>query len=341
MWDYLKHANKPIVLYGMGNGADKILNKLDDLGIPVSGVFASDGFVRDKIYRGFKITSYSKAKEHFGDMIVLLCFGSQLESVIDQIKHIAAEQELYAPDVPVFGNDIFDEAYAKKHEKDLSYVYSILEDEKSKFVFENIIKYKLSGKIDYLFKCQSRRKDDFSEILKLGNNEVFMDLGAYRGDTVMEFVNLVDAYKHIYAIEPNKKSFEHLKKNTSALKDCECINISIHNKKGTLIFNKKNGRNSAAADVGKLIEADSVDNIILGKYISYIKMDVEGQELNALDGAKNTILKNKPKLLISAYHRSEDLFSLPMKVLSIRDDYKVYIRHNPYIPAWDTNFYFV
>ena len=341
MWDYLKHTNKPIVLYGMGNGADKILNRLNDLEIPVSGVFASDGFVRDKIYRGFKITSYSKAKECFGDMIVLLCFGSQLENVIDQIKHIAAEQELYAPDVPVFGNNIFDKAYAKKHEKDLSYVYSILEDEKSKFVFENIIKYKLSGKIDYLFKCQSRRKDDFNEILELGNNEIFVDLGAYRGDTVMEFVNLVGDYKHIYAIEPNKKSFEHLKKNTSMIKNCECINIGIHNKKGTLSFNKKNGRNSAAADIGELIEADSVDNIILGKDVSYIKMDVEGQELNALEGAKNTILKNKPKLLISAYHRSEDLFSLPMKALSIRDDYKVYIRHNPYIPAWDTNFYFV
>ena len=58
-------------------------------------------------------------------------------------------------------------------------------------------------------------------------------------------------------------------------------------------------------------------------------------------GARDTILRHKPKLCVSAYHRGEDYFAIPEAVLSIRDDYKLYMRHFPYVPAWDTSFYFV
>ena len=68
---------------------------------------------------------------------------------------------------------------------------------------------------------------------------------------------------------------------------------------------------------------------------------MEGLEKEAITGAKETIKRCKPKMLVSCYHRSEDIFTLPLLVKSIRDDYRVYIRHNPYIPAWDTQFYFI
>jgi hypothetical protein len=70
-------------------------------------------------------------------------------------------------------------------------------------------------------------------------------------------------------------------------------------------------------------------------------MDVEGEEIAAIKGAANTIKKSKPKMLISAYHRTEDLISIPETVLGINPEYKMYIRHFPYLPAWDTNFYFI
>ena len=74
LWNYLKTATKPIVLYGMGNGADKIINVLTKYGIQISGVFASDGFVRDKYFHNFKISSYRELKEKFGDIYLLLYF---------------------------------------------------------------------------------------------------------------------------------------------------------------------------------------------------------------------------------------------------------------------------
>ena len=71
LWQNLQKSNKPVLLYGMGNGADKIIKVLDGKGIKISGVFASDGFVRKKTFHGFNILSYSQAKEIFPDMTVL------------------------------------------------------------------------------------------------------------------------------------------------------------------------------------------------------------------------------------------------------------------------------
>ena len=72
---------------------------------------------------------------------------------------------------------------------------------------------------------------------------------------------------------------------------------------------------------------------------TFIKMDIEGSEMKALEGAENTIKRYSPKLYICAYHRNEDLFALPMKVLEMNEKYKIYFRHSKYIPAWESNFY--
>ena len=128
LWNYLKEANKPIVLYGMGNGADKIISVLNRYGIKISGVFASDGFVRQKVFHGFNVTDYKTAKETFGDMIVLVCFGSSLPDVIANIKRIADEQELYAPDVPVYGDVLFNMEYAILNRERLENIYNRLAD---------------------------------------------------------------------------------------------------------------------------------------------------------------------------------------------------------------------
>ena len=70
-------------------------------------------------------------------------------------------------------------------------------------------------------------------------------------------------------------------------------------------------------------------------------MDVEGEEKNAILGAEQTIRKYKPKMLISAYHRTEDIFEIPNAVMNIRNDYKIYMRHFVSLPAWDTVYYFI
>lgn len=338
LWSYLKTAQKPIVLYGMGNGADKIINTLDYFGIEFQGVFASDGFVRNKLFHGHKISSYGELKEKFGQMIVLLCFGSSLPDVLENIKKIASEQELYAPEVPVIGGGLFTKEYYNSQKSEFDFIRSKLADEISVKTFDNILKYKLSGKIEYLLDCEVSPDEPYNSFLKL-ENENFIDLGAYNGDTVEDFINRCPDYRQITAVEPDKKTFKKLQINTENTNNLTLINACVSDKCGMLPFGAKGGRNSSLSQDGDLLKSITVDS--LETDASFIKMDVEGEEVGAILGAKETILKCKPKMLISAYHRTDDFIKIPQAVLDIRDDYKIYMRHFEYLPAWDTNFYFI
>lgn len=340
LWEYLKTADKPIVLYGMGNGADKIISVLEFYGIKYSGVFATDGFVRDKYFHGLKLTSYGELKEKYGDMIVLVCFGSARPEVIENIKRIAAEQELYAPDVPAYGGGLFTREYANNHRAELEYVYGRLADGKSRETFKNVIEYKITGKPEYLFACEADTDEPYKSFLKLSDNEHFFDLGAYNGDTVSDFVGRTGNYGSITAVEPDPKNFKKLTRFAEELQDIRLINTCISDKCGEKSFSVHGGRNSSAG-VGELIRSVTVDALSEPTPPTYIKMDIEGSEREAIIGAENTIKRFKPKMLISCYHRTEDLFKLPIEVDKIRNDYKLYLRHFPSVPAWEMNYYFI
>ncbi len=341
LWKHLKQTQKPIVLYGMGNGADKIISVLNNYGIKISGVFASDGFVREKIFHGFKVTDYKTAKETFGDMVVLVCFGSSLPDVISNIKRIASEQELYAPDVPVYGDVLFNGEYARQNKDRLERVYNCLADDTSKKVFECAVMYKLTGKIDYLFDCETPLQEVYENILKFNDNETYFDLGAYRGDTVTEFLSNVNSYKKIIAVEPDKKTYNKLCIATENVRDITNINACVSDIDGEICFDMQGSRGSSVGKGSDKINSVTIDVLSKENVPTYIKMDIEGAESLAIKGGFDTISKYKPKMQIAAYHRSEDLFFIPEAVLKFNSDYKIYLRHFPSLPCWDMSYYFI
>ena len=339
IWNYLKESKKPIVLYGMGNGADKIISVCDKYGIKISGVFSSDGFVRKKTFHGMPVTDYRTAKEMFGDMTVLLCFGTALPEVIFNIKNIAKENELYAPDVPVYGDALFCEGYHNDKKADFNYIYNLLADKISKNVFSNVIKYKLTGDIKCLFSCETDCEEPYQNFLKLSDKETYLDLGAYRGDTVLSFCNRAKNWNSIVAVEPDKKTYEKLKIATLGIKGIKNINAFAGAVEGTAAFNMNGSRGVGKGGTRDTVEMITVDSINIAP--TFIKMDIEGAEAAAIKGSQNTIKKYKPKMQIAAYHRSEDLIDIPKTVLGLVSDYKIYLRHNPCLPAWDVNYFFV
>lgn len=341
LWERLQKSNKPILLFGLGDGGDKVINALNTYGLKISGVFCSDDLYREKYFHGFKVMKYSAAKEIFGDMIVLMSFGSNKDEVMDIAKHISGEQEFYAPDVPVFGDGLFDKGFFEANRPRLEWVYDRLADEQSKYVFNRIINYKLSGKVEYLYACETDNNEAFDNILHIGKDERFLDLGAYDGDTIREFIKYTDnSYSCITAVEPDRKNFKKLLLSTENMKNINLINAAVSDLPGAAAFDCKGGRSSFLSNSGKdKVELISVDS--LKEQFTYIKIDVEGNELKTIKGAKETMAKYKPKMLISAYHRNEDMFTIPQAVLDTNPNYKVYIRHYRYLPAWDTNFYFV
>ena len=270
------------------------------------------------------------------DMTALLCFGSNLEEVIGSIKKKADEITLFAPSVPVYGDNIFNASFYEKNKEKIEKARLLFVDEKSKEVFDSIIDYRLSGDIKYLFDCQTDRETNY-EFLNL-ENEVFVDLGAYRGDTLVEVNGLCNIQK-AFACEPDRKSFEKLKKNTAYIKNVSYFNCAVGEKSGETLFKKSRGRGSSLADTGERIPLKSVDYLLSGERATYIKYDVEGNEKSALLGSVNTIKKYTPKLKIAAYHRSEDIFLLPLLINEICDRYSLFLRHEPSLPDWDTDIF--
>ena len=121
--------------------------------------------------------------------------------------------------------------------------------------------------------------------------------------------------------------------------DTHLWQLGAYSKNTFLNFNNKAGRNSAIADKGTSTRVAAVDSVLCGMAASYIKSDVEGADYETLLGMKNTLKMFKPKLNFSAYHRFEDIFRLPILIKELNPNYKIFLRHHPYIPAWDTNLY--
>ncbi len=338
LWTYLKSAKKPIVLYGTGDGADKIYKRLLKDDIKISGVFASDGFKKGKTAYGFTVTSYGELKEKFNEMIILVCFGSHLDGVIENILRLEGENELYLPDVPVTCGEVFDLNFAKNHKAELEKVYDMLSDDKSKKVFENTVYFKLTGKSSYLREIESEREEVFT-LLSL-KSESFFDLGAFNGDTVEEFIKYCPDYKNIIALEPDLRNFKKLTVSTEKVKDIMLINKAISDKTGVINISKNKGRGNSISGKTVEIETTTLNEMAKINMPTFIKMDVEGAELSAILGGEE-VLKNKPKLHLAAYHRSEDLFAIPLKIKALCPSYKIYMRKHKALPAWDINFIFV
>ncbi len=341
LWEHLKHTEKPIVLYGMGNGADMIISILQKLGIEFKEIFASDEFVRGHYFHGKKVLKLSEVEERYNDFIILMTFAVHDETTLQKVRELSEKYEFYSPTVPIVGDELFTLEFIKHHEEEFDLAYSLLADEKSKSDFVDILNFKVSGDVRYLFGCHYNKMRLYEEILPLCNNEVIVDLGAYDGDTIREFLAVTNgSYKKIYAFEPDSKNFRKLERKTEHLINIERYNLGAWDKEETLFFSKEGSRNSKQKDGGIPVQFNSVDNIVSGK-VTFIKMDIEGAELMALKGAEQTIKAYKPKLYVCAYHRNEDFFTLPVKIKELCSDYQIYFRAHPYIPAWETNFYAV
>lgn len=343
IWDLLRKSDKKTVMYGMGNGADKILAVCRKYGIEVHDFFASDGFVRGHSFHGKRVLTFSEIKQKYGaeNINVLLSFASNIPSVLEIFRETASECSFFAPDVPVCGDEIFTLDFARSNSENLKKAYTLLADEESRKIFENVIFYKLTGKIDLLFNAESDKNTVFNSLLDAKNIKIYADIGAYNGDTVRELSAYSPLLSHVIAFEPDRRSFRKLCEYCGTLSTpvIEKINCAAWNCEATLTFGDEGNRNSGIFAKGKAAEvsAKTIDSVLDGRSVDYIKYDVEGCEKEALEGSRQTILHCKPKLLISAYHKSEDVFALPLQIAAMRSDYKIYLRRFPYIPAWDLN----
>ncbi len=336
LWTYLASAKKPIVMYGMGNGADKIIAVLEKYGLCVDDFFASDGFVRGQVFHGKKVLSFSEIKEKYGNFIILVSFGSPRREVLDMIYEMSGAYELYSPDVPLAGDEVFDLAFYERSREKIDRAREIFADERSKEIFDDIISYKLSGRIDLLRRAVS---DPDERLLPYEKYRETVDAGAYTGDTAKEMLEKCANIEKIICLEPDVKNFKKLASFAKENSKIFPINAGVWDCEEKVSFGSAGNRNSNAFSGGKEIIADMVriDTVSKGHFVDYIKYDVEGAEMKALVGSRETILGNSPDLLVSLYHRSEDIFEIPLYISENYPQYDLYLRRSECIPAWEIN----
>lgn len=346
LWDKLRTNAQPVLIYGMGNGAEKVLALCGTYRVPVCGVFASDDHATDKLFQGFPVLRLSDALEQHPDAPVLLAFGVYQEEVLARIEGMAQARPVYVPDLPLLGGPLLTPAYLDQAHDSVQMARRLMSDEKSRRVFDTVLEAKQTGELAAHFREDTLRSDDMA-LLHLGPNERFLDLGAYDGDTIREFLALTNgAYTSMDAWEPDAHNYRKLQAYAAPLSRVTLWPYASWDRADTLTFSGKGGRNCAKKpDVpGRYVhlhqvQAQPVDAI--GRDYSYVKLDVEGAEAESLRGMAATLRRCHPKLCVSAYHKTDDFFRLPLLLEELCPGYRMYLRRNRCLPAWEIQLYAV
>ncbi|HBA67793.1 MAG TPA: hypothetical protein DCZ40_00310 [Lachnospiraceae bacterium] len=172
-----------------------------------------------------------------------------------------------------------------------------------------------------------------SGIMQAHANESFIDGGALDGVDSVKFIQWCNGnYDAAYLFEPDEDNYKKLIPLRNENKKFIIYKEGLWSGSGELAFCAGNKEKCTISENGDtVIKVTSIDEKLQGKPVSFIKMDIEGSEMEALKGAENTIGKYKPRLAICVYHKPEDIIEIPLKILELNPEYKLYLRHYSYI----------
>jgi FkbM family methyltransferase len=188
-----------------------------------------------------------------------------------------------------------------------------------------------------------REDDAYFGHLSPAADEIYIDAGAFDGDTVGQFVRWSGGnYQKIYALEPDPGNLVQLREKTASVKNLEIIPKGAWHEDGVLFLDSQadSGRSSSVheGETGVQVPVTAIDSIVENDRVTLIKMDIEGAELNALRGARETIRRCKPRLAVCIYHKPEDVLTIPTYLLELNPDYRLRIRHHS-LSYWETVLY--
>lgn len=354
LWDELRFfasRGRPLLCYGMGDGADKLFAVLEDRGLTVADTFASDGFVRGQLFHGRRVLSYSEAIAKYDDPVILIAFGSSRREVLDAVLRLNAVHTVRVPELPVTvepGERItpFDADFFASHREEIARAEALFEEERSRALYRRMLAFRLGGRWEDLMADTSPADAQYS--LFEADYGFILDLGGYCGDSaryyLSRFPNAV-----ILSAEPDPGSFRRLEKFALSEGGGRVIPLraAAWDRRETLMFSAKGNRNSSllsggSGAVGVTAEALPPDEMAGERRVGLIKYDVEGAEARALMGSRELFSRDAPDLLLSLYHRKEDIFALPLLLDRLLREsgagaYRFFLRREPGFPGWDLN----
>lgn len=224
---------------------------------------------------------------------------------------------------------------------DVLMAFKLLADDESRQEYIAQMRFRLFLDFDSL-PSPSRSVQYFPDhLFNLTSEEVFIDCGAFDGDTIRAFMKQVDGlFKRIHAFEPDPLNFQQLQRFIAALPQDIQRRIILHRiaaaeHQGQIGFSIT-GNASSSTDAHALIKVACapLDQILSTEIPTYIKLDIEGAEIDAMKGAAGLIRQHRPLMAVSVYHQQNHLWRIPLYLKKLFQGYELFLRpHNE--EAWD------
>jgi FkbM family methyltransferase len=340
-----------LVLFGAGGIGRKTLAGLRKLGIEPLAFADNNSKLWEKPLHGVPVLSPKEAAAQYGKtatFVVTIWTGEGWDRMGDRVRFL---RELGCERVVTFGPlywkyaSTFLPHYAaapahELHEQSTAVLDAagLWEDDASRSEYLSQIRWRLFFDFDGLANPVKHQIYFPPDLCSLVKDEVFVDCGAYDGDTLVSFINQPQpGFKKIIAFEPDPGSFVRLREKVAALPEKD--SITLH-KAATGAENctvRFSGDGTPAASMGTGdIEVDCVklDDVLNGEAPTYLKMDIEGAELDALEGARHTIEQHTPVLTICSYHKQDHVWKIPNLIRTMSSGYRFFLRPH-LLEVWD------
>lgn len=218
-----------------------------------------------------------------------------------------------------------------EHRDRYAQLHGMLADQRSRDVLDAVLAFRQT--LDPATLRPVLDEDDLyapKGLFRFSDREVYVEGGAYDGDTIATFIARVNGrFERVYAFEPDPLTFARLSGNFAQEPRVSPIHAGLHRSTGVLRFRDDASRGAIFASDGEIeMPVTSIDETLDGKRVTYIKMNIEGAEIDALEGARKTIQTWMPKLAISVYHRPSDLWRIPALVKDLSEQYELYLRQH-------------
>lgn len=339
------------VLFGAGLGGVKVYSFINDNiedGEKSIKYFVDNNPLKQNTFMCGKrvISPEMFVAQYGGEAIIITC--GEGDDIFEQLESYSIPVEnVYVPDIAVIKED--DPDFIWGNIDYFNFLYDELDDEKSKNVLAGILNYRLCHKMQYVSKIADTPQEQYfdRELICYKTDDVFLDCGGYTGDTIQEYVqHNKGAYNKIICLEADKDNCEIIRKMSESY-HVDIYNVAAYNKKVELSFDKIGSGSGMILENGTpkaqiiVVEGNTIDAILQQQKVTYIKMDIEGAEFKALLGAADTIQEYKPTLMISVYHKQDDLIKIPLLIKSLNPDYRLYLRHYRKMSVQETVLYAV
>lgn len=340
-------GNPPMVLFGAGGRGRRILNGLGQLGV-VPVAFADNQSAHWGTHvQGVPVLAPNDAAKRFPDAVFVTTIwsdriGHPLAAVRTQladlgVQRVASFTALYQKYPDLFFPDFFLDRLEKKRDQESAILDAarLWEDPRSADEFLAQLALRITLDFEHVAHATCNYPPYFPpDLFDVSESEVFVDCGAYDGDNYNDYLRLTAGrFGRYIAFEPDVENFRKLTARVNSqtpTPDSNRVRLlpyGLSQCRETIRFSSNGSTESRVNPDGTLeIQCISLDEVLAAESPTYIKMDIEGAEANALRGARQTLARHRPILAVSAYHRMTDLWQLPLLIASLTKEYAFYLR---------------